>query len=318
MDTKWMRRLGSAIGPVVAGAIALTVGLAKPEHARADGETEAAEKRERCATRISVALLGKSATPELLAAQNPQDSVDGLLADPAFIERFARFANAQFNDQPGEELAEDASYTLAKFVLADPKLKWEQMFVGAYDVADAVTPDADGLGYFRSAAWMKRYAGNEEAGYRIAAAYRMMQNTTGLKLTATTNVEGVDLTADGRKAAACKGCHYDGWFALDLVSKVLSKRKGEGNNITYTAPNEGPQKVLGGQTIASDDQLVKALVASENFKFNSCRLAFQFLYGRAESTCEGQVFDKCIDAFGAAGTMQSAITAIAKDPTFCQ
>lgn len=318
METKWMRRIGGAIGPVVAGVIALTVGLAKPERARADGEAEAAEKRERCATRISIALLGKSASPELLAAATPQDSVDGLLADPAFIDRFARFANAQFNDEPGEGVAEDASYTLAKFVLSDPKLQWKEMFVGAYDVADAVKPDPDGLGYFRSAAWMKRYAGNEEAGYRIAAAYRMMQNTTGLKLTATTNVEGVDLSADGRKANACRGCHYDGWFALDLVSKVLSKRKGTGDAITFTPPNEGPQNVLGGKTIANDEDLVQALVASDNFEFNTCRLAFKFLYGRAETTCEGKVFDKCIDAFTAAGTMQSAIAAIAKDPTFCQ
>ena len=318
MDTKWMRRLGSAIGPVVAGAVALTVGLAKPQPAQAEGEAEAAEQRERCATRISVALLGKSATPEQMASANPQDAVDGLLADPAFVERFARFANSQFNDQPGEVVAEDASYTLAKFVLADPKLQWKEMFVGNYDVTDTVTAKADGLGYFRSAAWMKRYAGNEEAGYRIAAAYRMMQNTTGLKLTATTNVEGVDLTADGRKASACKGCHYDGWFALDLVSKVLSKRKGPDDNITYTPPTEGPQNILGGKTIANDKQLVESLVESENFKFNACRLAFQFLYGRAESTCEGQVFDKCMDAFAAAGTIQSAISAIAKDSSFCQ
>ena len=318
METKWMRRLGGAIGPVVAGVIALTVGLAKPQRAHADDEAAAAEKRERCATRISVALLGKSATPELLAATNPQDSVDGLLADPAFVERFARFTNAQFNDEPGEGVAEDASYTLAKFVLSNGKLPWKDMFVGAYDVADAVTPDADGLGYFRSAAWMKRYAGNEEDGYRIAAAYRMMQNTTGLKLTATTNVEGVDLSADGRKANACRGCHYDGWFALDLVSKVLSKRKGTGDDITYTPPTEGPQAILDGKTIANDKELVEALVASENFEFNTCRLAFQFLYGRAESTCEGQVFDKCVDAFSTTGTMQSALAAIAKDPTFCQ
>jgi hypothetical protein len=192
------------------------------------------------------------------------------------------------------------------------------MFVGAYDVADAVTPKADGLGYFRSAAWMKRYAGNEENGYRISAGYRMLQNMTGLQLTATTNVEGLDLSADGRKASACKGCHYEGWFALDLVSKVLSKRKGTGDAITYLPPTEGPQTILGGKTIANDKELIESLAGSDNFKFNSCRLAFQFLYGRAETTCEGQVFDKCIDAFTATGTMQSALSAIAKDPTFCQ
>lgn len=318
METKWIRKVASATGPVVVGAIALIVGLGKPGRAQADGEVEAAEKRERCATRLSVAFLGKSPTAAQMTAANPQDSVDTLLTDAAFVERFARFTNAQFNDQPGEDVAEDASYTLAKFVLSDATLQWKQMFVGQYDVADAVTPNAAGLGYFRSAAWMKRYAGNEQDGYRIVAAYRMMQNTTGLKLTATTNVEGVDLTADGRKAAACKTCHYDGWFALDLVAKTLSKRKGQNNNITYLPPTEGPQTILGGKTIASDQELIEALVASDNFNFNTCRLAFKFLYGRAESTCEGTVFDKCMDAFKASGTMQSALSAIAKDPSFCQ
>ena len=192
------------------------------------------------------------------------------------------------------------------------------MFVGKYDVTETVTAKADGLGYFRSAAWMKRYEGNELGGYRIATAYRMMQNTTGLKLTATTNVEGVDLTADGRKAPACKGCHYDGWFALDLVSKVLSKRNLKAATPPYVAPNEGPQQVLGGKTIANDAELVEALVASENFKFNTCRLVFQFLYARAENVEEGHIFDKCVDAFTGAGTIQSGLAAVAKDATFCQ
>lgn len=316
--TTSLKRVAKAVAPLAVGALALSIGLAKPQHARADGEAEAAEKRERCATRVSVALLGKSATPELMASANPQDAVDTILKDPQFIDRFARFVNSQFNPEPGEEIADDASYTLAKFILTDGTKPWKDMFVGQYNVADAVTPDPNGLGYFRSAAWMKRYAGNEKDGYRISAGYRMLQNTTGLKLTATTNVEGVDLSADGRKAPACAGCHYNGWFALDLVSKVLSKRKGTGDNITYLPPTEGPQTILSGKTIASDKDLVEALVASENFRFNACRLGFEFLYGRPESTCEGQVFDKCVDAFTQTGTIQAALSAIAKDASFCQ
>jgi hypothetical protein len=316
-----IRKTVSALGPILIGALALCVGLAKPQRAQADGAAEAAEKNERCATRLSIALLGKTAAPELVTAPNPQDAVDGMLVDAAFIERFARFANSQFNPEPGEAVGDDASYTLAKFVLGDAKTPWKEMFVGAYEVTDTVTAKADGLGYFRSAAWMKRYEGNELAGYRIASAYRIMQNTTGLTLTATTNAEGVDISAEGRKNGSCKGCHYDGWFALDLVAKTLSKRNlrtGAGQP-PYIAPTEGPQTILGGKTIANDKELVEALVASENFKFNACRLSFQFLYGRKESTCEGTVFDKCIDAFNASGgTIQSAIAAIAKDPTFCQ
>lgn len=130
-----------------------------------------------------------------------------MLADPTFIERFASFTNSQFNPEPGESAAADASYTLAKFVLAGQK-PWKDMFVGAYAVTDTVAPDPSGLGYFTSRAWMTRYAGNETEGYRISSAYRILQNTTGLQLTATTSVDGVDRSATGRQAAACSGCHY--------------------------------------------------------------------------------------------------------------
>jgi hypothetical protein len=317
MDQKLMRRIAGAVGPLVAGTLALGIGLAKPEKAKADAASEAQEKAERCATRLSVAFLGKSPSAELLASKDPQTGVDALIADAGFVERFARYVNSELNADPGESLAEDASYTLAKYVLTNDK-PWKDMFVGQYDVADTVTPDPDGLGYFRSSAWMKRYAGNEEAGYRIVSAYRILQNTTGLQLTATTNVEGVDLTAKGREASACRGCHYESWYALDKVARVLSKRKGTGANVTFTPPTEGPQQILGGQTISNDKELVTALVGSTNFRINTVRLAFKYLYGRTETTCEGAVFDKAVDAFDAKGSIKDALATIAKDPTFCQ
>jgi hypothetical protein len=310
-------KIARTTGPLAAGALALTFGLAKPHRVNADDASAAVEKRERCATRLSVAFLGKSAAPDLFAAADPQEKVSGLLADPQFVERFARFVNAELNDEPGETIPEDASYTLAKYVLTNDK-PWKDMFVGKYDVTDTVAADATGLGYFRSDAWMRRYAGNETAGYRIVAAYRILQNTTGLELTATTNVDGVDLSAKGREAPACAGCHFQKWYALDKVARVLSKRQGTGANMTFVAPTDGPQQILDGQTITNDQQLVESLVASEDFTFNVCRLAFKYLYGRAETTCEGVVFDKCIDSFKGSGSMKDAIAAIAKDPTFCQ
>lgn len=299
--------------PMAAVAIALVAAGSKPAAAGDD----AAEKRERCATRLSIAVLGTSPAPALMAAANPQDQVDAMLADAGFIERFARFTNSQLNPQPGEKAAEDASYTLSKYVLTNTK-PWSDLFVGAYDVTNAVAPDANGLGYFRSDAWMRRYAGNEEDGYRLSAAYRILQNTTGLELTATTNVQGVDLTATGRQSKDCRGCHYESWFALDKVAKVLSRRKGQNANMTFLPPTEGPQQILGNKTIADDKQLVTELVASENFRVNACRLAFKYLYGRIENTCEAQVFERCVDAFAKDRTMQSALAVVAKDPTFCQ
>lgn len=317
MEQKLMRRIAGAVGPLVAGALALGIGLAKPQKAGADAASEAKEKAERCATRLSVAFLGKSPEAALLASKDPQSAVADMIEDAAFVERFARFANAELNPEPGVNVAEDASYTLAKYILTNDK-PWKEMFVGQYDVAAEVTADPDGLGYFRSTAWMRRYAGNEEDGYRIVAAYRILQNTTGLSLTATTAVDGLDLSAKGREASACRGCHYENWYALDKVSRVLSKRQGMGNNMTFTEPTDGPQQILGGKTIANDKELVTALVESTNFRVNTVRLAFKYLYGRTETTCEGEVFDKAVDAFESKGSIKDALAVIAKDPTFCQ
>ncbi len=313
MNPIWKRILRAAI-PLAAVPIAAAAVLARPVQAE---NADPAELKERCATRLSIAFLGKAPSSQLMTATNPQDQVDALLADADFQDRFARFINAEFNPDPGANVPEDASYTLAKYVMVN-KRPWKDMFVGKFNVDAAVTDDPNGLGYFRSTAWMRRYAGNELGGYRITAAYRILQNTTGLQLLATTAVDGLDLSATGRQASACKGCHYESWYALDKVAKVLSFRKGTGANMTFTPPTEGPQQILDGKTIANDGELVQALVETENFRFNACRLAFNFLYGRDEYTCEADVFDKCIDAFKAQGTMHSAIAAIAKDATYCQ
>ncbi|MGQ0503910.1 MAG: hypothetical protein ACT4TC_01170, partial [Myxococcaceae bacterium] len=64
--------------------------------------------------------------------------------------------------------------------------------------------------------------------------------------------------------------------------------------------------------------LVEALVNSKAFEFRACRIAFEFLYGRPEYSCEGPVFDKCMTSFAQAGTSQSAIASVAKDASFCQ
>jgi hypothetical protein len=312
-----LKAVASGAGPVAACALVIAASVAAPQRVLADGEPEAVSAHERCATRLSVAMLGKSPTAALLASADPQTGLDAMLVDPAFIERFASFTNSQFNPEPGESALTDSAYTLAKFVLTGQK-PWKEMFVGAYVVTDTVAPDPNGLGYFTSRNWMMRYAGNETAGYRITSAYRILQNTTGLQLTATTSVDGVDRSATGRQAAACSGCHYSGWFALDKVAKILTRRQGEGPTMTFVAPSEGPQQILDGKAIANERELVTALVDSEDFRFNACRLAFKFLYGREETTCEAPIFDKCVDAFKATGTMQAAITAVAKDPTYCQ
>ncbi len=279
------------------------------------------QRAERCAVRIGIALTGKSPTAALLSAANPQLEVDTLLESDAFIERFARFINTTFNDTPGTNSVDDATYHLARHLLVNGK-PWKDLFIGPYDVTLVngqvqVRDDVNGLGFYRSKAWLERYAGNEEDGVKLATAYRILNNTTGLKLNAAVQTPGADFSATGRQNGACRGCHFDGWFALDRVASVLTKKVQNGETITFTAPTAGPQQLLG-KTVSTDRELMNALVNSPAFDFRVCRLAFQFLYGRNELSCEGPLFDRCIDAFRAEGTMQAALSTVATDPSYCQ
>ncbi len=304
-------------------------GFAGSKTAHAD-DPDMAAQNERCAQRLAIALTGASPDATLIASSAPQSQIATLIATPAFQDRWSRFVNSQWNRTPGANPAEDAPYYLSEYVLQNNK-PWSDMFLGQYDVAlDAtdktkvdVTANANGLGYFRSQAWLDRYSGNELAGYKLSTAYHLMNNTIGLQLIASTNAPGADVTATGRQAAPCNGCHYDPWYALDKVSRVLTRVQvpKDPNNIVYLPPSDGTQTVLGNVTIPQsldgDKQLVTALVNSDTFKFNTCRLAFNFLYGRNENSCEGDVFDKCFTAFSSSGMVQDAISTVAGDPSFC-
>lgn len=282
------------------------------------------QRAERCAVRVGIALTGKSPTAALMSAANPQMEVNTLLASPEFVERFSRFINTAFNEGPGANSAEDAPYHLTRHVLTNNK-PWKDVFVGPYNVVTEGMPatvvvkdDPAGLGYFRSKAWLERYAGNEEDGIKLQTAYRMLNNTTGVHLNAAVQTPGADFTATGRQNANCRGCHFDGWFALDRISSVLTTKVMTGNTITFKAPTAGPQALLDGQMISNDKELMTALVSSEAFDFQVCRLAFQFLYGRNELACEGPLFDRCVDTFKAQGTIQAALATVAMDPAYCQ
>lgn len=323
-----MSRSFRTLLPVAPLAVGLIFAMTStPRRADADPASDAAEKAERCATRLFTAMIGDGATPAALASATPQASFDTLVKDPLFVERFSRFVNSQFNQTPGQTPSEDASYYMTKYVLTNNK-PWSEMFLGQYDVVPSnpaqanseamVQPNPNGLGYFRSRQWAVRYAGNESGGIRIVSAYRMMQNTIGLKLAATTNAPDVDLTATGRKSAQCAGCHYNPWFALDKVATVLGTRTGTGMDTQFVPSAAGPQTILGGVSVANDKELVTALVTNEAFDVNACRLAFKYLYGRTEYTCEGKVFDACVTAFKKDKLITSALAVVAKDPTFCE
>ncbi|MBP9111525.1 MAG: hypothetical protein KBF88_01895 [Polyangiaceae bacterium] len=309
--------------PVFAAAVGLS--LSHGQVARADGDP--VEIRERCVNRVAISFLGKTDAASLakVSVTDPQSSVDTLLTDPDFQERFSRFINARFNTTVGANSAEDASYHMMKYILQNNR-PWKDMFVGQFGVAQVnqggqnvvqVQADPNGLGYFRSKAWLDRYAGNELTGMKLSTAYRMEHNVLGLRLIASTNAVGADLSATGRQAAACKQCHFDGWYALDKVADVLTRVRRQGNNVTYDASAVKPGQLFGA-AISDDKTLVEAMVNTEMFNFNVCRVAFNFLYGRDENRCEGPLFDQCVDAFKTAGTIQSAVSVVAKHNSFCQ
>jgi hypothetical protein len=306
--------------PTLVGGAAL---VTSPRGAHAEGaDADKAEANERCAIRLSIALEGKSADAALLANPDPQTTVDGMLASPEFADRYARFVNSEFNGGPSTNAADDPVYYLAKYVVAQNK-PWSELFIGPYSVtasADGksmdVASDPKGLGYFRSASWMKRYAGNEPVGYMLSASFRILSNTTGLALTPSVGNPGDDRTASGRSSTACKSCHFDQWFALDKFARLLPLAKRTATDVTFTAPTEGPQQLLG-KTLATDKDLVSSLVDSDAWRFNQCRTVFKFLYGRTENQCESKVFDACVDALVKQKTIQSAVAAVAKDPSFC-
>lgn len=306
--------------PTLIGGAAL---LAKPRGAHAEGSAgDQAEANERCAIRISIALQGKSADASLLASDDPQSAVDGILASPEFADRYARFINSELNGGPSATPAEDPVYYLARHVLTEKK-PWTELFIGEYSVtanADGtgmdVEADPKGLGYFRSPAWMKRYAGNEPQGYMLSASFRILSNTTNLTLTPSVGNPGDDRSATGRSGAACKTCHFDEWYALDKVARLLPKKKPASDPPAFTPPTEGPQHLLG-KTLANDKELIAALVDSDSWRFAQCRNVYKFLYGRAENQCEAKTFDACVDALVRDKTIQSAVAAVTKDPSFC-
>jgi hypothetical protein len=268
-----------------------------------------------CARRLGIAFTGAPSAQS--TGGSASELTASFLASAEFFERFARFINSRFNPIPGQTPADDTAYHFVRYVL-EQGLPWEQLFLGKLNLMNVrVVPDEGGLGYFRTNAWQVRYAGNEEAGVRIVSAYRMLQNTVGLKLAPAQIAAGVDSSATGREAAGCRGCHYDGWYALDPMAVVLGRVTRNGAGDPSFPPYQGPAVELLGQSMSSDAELVAALVHSQRFQVNTCRLAFEFLFGRTENSCEGPVFDRCVTAFGQSGRIQDALAAIATDDLFC-
>lgn len=315
------RLLRTSLVAALVPALAAGAALVTKQSAHAEGaEGDVAELHQRCSVRLSISLLGSSPTASLLSSPDPQSQVESMINTPAFVERFATFINSELSKGPGETATKDPIYALAKHVLTQKK-PWTDLFNGPYALTPTetgidVSNDPDGLGYFRSDVWRKLYGGNDEEGIMLVAAFRIVQNTTGLTLTPSVGNAGEDRGLLGRKASACKGCHFDAWYALDKVAVLLPHREGKGDEATFAEPTAGPQDILG-KSVKDDKDLVDTLVGSDAWRFNQCRRVFKFLYGREENKCEAKVFDACVDALTEQKTIQAAVATVAKDPSFC-
>jgi hypothetical protein len=312
-------------------ALLLSLGLAGLHAASAKQAAQAEpgddlDARNRCASRLAITLLGENPSAVLLGNPAPLSEVDAMLKTPQFADRFSSFISSEFNSAPSETPLQDTAYFLSKYVIENDK-PWSELFVGRYDMfltADkmglTVKDSPTGLGYFRTLSWMQRYAGNEPQGIRLTAAYRMIQNTTGTNIIPTVGAPEDDRSVSGRKGGVCKSCHYDAWYALDKAAAVLSKKVVAANgDISFTPNTTAGEQQLLGKTVKDDRELLEGLVNSNAWKVGQCRFIFKFLFGRTENTCEAPLFDRCVDALSSpAPTLKAAVTAIAKDPGFCQ
>lgn len=312
-------------------AMCLLPALSLAQRFDAQTATPEALKARRCWEKTALALIGSpspaafgrddASFPPLFEPQRVPLYFGDSVHHPRFANRFAGFVNSKWQREQGIEKSQNVPFVIVQHVVGNG-LPWRQVFVGELDVDLAegrgtVHPSAGGLGYFRVPAWLRQNAGNEVAGYKLSTAYRMLNNTIGVQLTAAANNTLGDASAVGRSAPGCTGCHFNGSYPLDLVARVLDRRQGFGAEMTFTPPTDGPQQLFG-KTIADDKELITLLVSSDAFVFNTCRLAFEFLYGRPESTCEAPLFDACVSAFEAGGTMQSALMGIIEHPDYCR
>jgi len=286
-----------------------------------------AEFNARCAQKIHASLT--DSLSGMSPSANPKANVDALLESAEFIEHFALFLNTAFNDDPTEALPEDVVYHLTKHVL-EKKKPYADLFTGRYDFTFnkpatgldrvEVVASPQGVGYFETRPWKLRYMGNEENGVRLMAAYRILNNMTGLELSAVTIDPNKKNTAAGRRDAPCNVCHYNSWFALDKVASVLGTVDfaPQLNLVKFNPPDGSVKQILGDIPVRNTRELTEAVVKSENFSFQACRLSFRFLTGRNENVCEEKLFDQCMTNFKKTGKIQDALKTYILDANFCQ
>lgn len=279
----------------------------------------AAELDYACAVKAAAVLTGDPLAN--LEHEEMAAFVDEQLESEKFHYLFAAFVNTRFNRGFGMRPEEDAVYFVVRHVLAN-QLPWSDLYLGAYGWAGPygypeVIEDPNGVGYFTAPPWVQRYSGNDLDGKMLFAAYRVVQNTTGIVLVPSPFNANADSNLLGREREDCRYCHFDSPLALDKIARFFPTRSGFGEQMTLTPAENPTQELLNGRTVSNLRELLGALLQTDDYKFWTCRMVFEYTYGRPESACEATVFDQCVAALEETDDITRAIAAVVADPSYC-
>lgn len=241
----------------------------------------------RCGLKVGAAI---SADPSPnLAHESMAALVEEQLQSPEFIALFASFINTRFNRGLSMSAEEDAVFYVVSHVLEND-LPWSDVYLGAWAWGGPsgypqLTDDPSGISYFTAPGWVRRYAGNDIDGAMLFAAYRVVQNTTGIVLVPSPFNADQNSDYEGRQRQPCASCHLESALALDKIAAFFPTREGFGNAMVLTPPANTEQELLNGRSYTNLRELLGGLLQTDDYRFWTCRLVFEYTYGRPESAC---------------------------------
>ena len=188
---------------------------------------------ERCASRLSIAMLGKRARRLSCSRRRTRKGARSTMtSDWAFIDRFSRFLNACSTTRPARNVPTRRVISSRRASCGTAK-PYRELFTGkahrrpAQSVVEQQRRGQGrpaGIGYFNLAV-LGSLRRQRENGVRLRKAYRILNNTSGSVVAASNAACAPGREArrgtGARTAVRCRSCHFDSWFALDRSAGVL-------------------------------------------------------------------------------------------------
>ena len=305
------------IGPLGRLAVSATLLTAAPSFA---------ETAMQCSQKLHSTLYGRSATSQELNIANPMSTVDAMMSNDEFIEKFSMYVNAHMNWLPGDGKRNNPVYMAMKYyIFKDNQEKpWKELFTGGYDLYDnGYNPREDNSGYFSDRNWKKVYKGNEEFGYKLRTAYLILNNQIGLNLEALTvnNAGGSGRNARQDPNNVCVACHFNSDFALDRIAQILplvDRQSSDAQNLIEIAALGPFNQEIYGQTVSNLKELTEVLASLDAFNTNACNIAFQFVFGREHRGADKAIFEQCVDEFKQDGHITASVKHFVDSDIFCK